>query len=39
MAGLLRGAGFAVRSSTVRERVAEHGESAAQAFLLARKDG
>ncbi len=39
MAGLLRGAGFAVRSSTVRERVAEHGESAPQAFLLARKDG
>ncbi|WP_181798042.1 class I SAM-dependent methyltransferase [Streptomyces sp. WELS2] len=39
MAELLRGAGFAVHSSTVRERVAERGESAPQAFLLARKEG
>ncbi|MGW1592378.1 class I SAM-dependent DNA methyltransferase [Streptomyces sp. NPDC002343] len=39
MAELLSGVGFAVHSSTVRERVAEHGESAPQAFLLARKKG
>ncbi|GAA2733816.1 class I SAM-dependent DNA methyltransferase [Streptomyces nogalater] len=39
MAGLLSDAGFAPHSSTVRERVEEHGESAPQAFLLARKKG
>ncbi|MFF5436758.1 class I SAM-dependent DNA methyltransferase [Streptomyces achromogenes] len=39
MAELLGGAGFVLHSSTVRERVEEHGESAPQAFLLARKDG
>ncbi|MBL1081630.1 methyltransferase domain-containing protein [Streptomyces actinomycinicus] len=39
MAELLSGAGFTLRSSTVREREEAHGESAPQAFLLARKKG
>ncbi|MFI0807247.1 class I SAM-dependent methyltransferase [Streptomyces echinatus] len=37
MAELLSDAGFALRSSTVRERVEAHGESTPQAFLLAQK--
>ncbi|WP_189297999.1 class I SAM-dependent methyltransferase [Streptomyces cinerochromogenes] len=39
MAELLSGAGFALRSSTVREREEALGESAPQAFLLAQKEG
>ncbi|MFG3011519.1 class I SAM-dependent methyltransferase [Streptomyces cinerochromogenes] len=39
MAELLSGAGFALRSSTVREREETLGESAPQAFLLAQKEG
>ncbi|MFG2607265.1 class I SAM-dependent methyltransferase [Streptomyces sp. NPDC048514] len=39
MAELLSGAGFTLRSSTVREREERNAESAPQAFLLARKKG
>ncbi|MFI9809322.1 class I SAM-dependent methyltransferase [Streptomyces sp. NPDC052301] len=39
MAGLLADAGFALRSSTVREPAEELAESVSQAFLLAQKRG